>query len=67
METIWKVCFLILNPHTQLTTSLITVISHSNSSLVGDHKMKTILVKLLSFGDKAMNLVIFNLIELVIF
>jgi len=24
-------CFLILKPHTQLTTSLITVVSHSNS------------------------------------
>jgi len=49
MVTIWKVCFLMLDPHTQLTTSLITVLSHSNSSYVGDEKMKIVLVKLLSF------------------
>jgi len=49
MATIWKVCFLILKPHTQLTASMITVVSHSNSSFVGDQKMKIILVKLLSF------------------
>jgi len=46
LVTIWKVCLLILNPHTQLTTSLITVVSHSNSSFVADQKMKIILVKL---------------------
>ncbi len=63
MVTIWKVCFLILNPHTQLTTSLITVVSHSNSSFVGDQKMK--IVKFLV--TKPLNLVIFKLIELVIF
>jgi len=40
MVTIWKVCFLILNPHTQLTTSLITVVIHSNSSFVVDQKIK---------------------------
>jgi hypothetical protein len=49
LVTIWKVSFLILNPHTQLTTSLITVVSHSNSSFVDDQKIKIILVKLLSF------------------
>jgi len=32
-----EVCFLIF-PHTQLTTYLITVVSHSNSSFVVDQK-----------------------------
>jgi len=47
MVTIWKVCFLTLNPHTQLTKSLITVVSHSNSC--GWSKNENNFVKLLSF------------------
>jgi len=69
MVTIWKVCFLILNPHTQLTTSLITVVSHSDNSFVGDQKMENNLsFKIVKFlVIKPLNLVIFKLIELVIF
>ncbi len=61
MVTISKVCFLILNPHTQLTTSLITPVSHSNRYFVDDQEIKIILV------IKPLNLVIFKFIELVIF
>ncbi len=69
MVTIWKVCFLILNSYTQLTTSLITVVSHSNSSFVDDQKnTKTIFEKIVKFLVKEpLNSVIFKLNELVIF
>jgi len=38
--TILEVNFLILSTHTQLTTSLFSVVSHSNSTFMGDQKMK---------------------------
>jgi len=61
-----KFCFLILNPHTQLTTSLITVVSHSNSC--GGSKNENNFGKIVKFlVIKPLNLVIFKLIELVIF
>ena len=34
-----KVCFLIFNPHRQLTASLITVLSHSYCSFTSDQKI----------------------------
>jgi len=40
MVTIWKVYFIILNHHTQLTTSLISAVSHSNITFMGDQKKK---------------------------
>ncbi len=40
MVTITKVYFLILNPHTQLTKSYILIVSYSNSTFMGDQKMK---------------------------
>ncbi len=68
MTTIWEVYFLILKPHTQLIISLLSVLSHSNITLMGDQNIKIILVKLLMFlAKKPLNLVIFALIELVIF
>jgi len=38
METICKTYFIILSPHTQLTTSLISVVTHSNNTFMGDQK-----------------------------
>jgi len=66
--TIWEVYFLILNPHKDLTESFISLVSHSNSTFMGEQKMKIILVKLLMFlGIKPLNSVIYKLIELVSF
>jgi len=65
--TIWEVDFLILNPHTQLTTSFIYIVSYYNSTFMGDKNMKIIVVKLLNFLEiKPLNLAIFKLLELVI-
>jgi hypothetical protein len=64
MVTIWKECFLILNPHTQLTASIITVVSHSDNSFVGCQKMENNFSKIVKFlVIKPLNLVNFKLIE----
>ncbi len=52
--TIWEIYFLILNSHTQLTTSFISIVSYFKSAFMGAKKIKNDFGKIvLVFGDKA--------------
>jgi len=62
--TIREVYLLILNPHTHLTTSFISLVSHSNSTFICAQKNENYLGEIVDvFGDKAIEFGdLFNLI-----
>jgi hypothetical protein len=59
---IWEVYFLIVKPHTQLTTSFISIVSYNNNTFMGDQQFSQNYFLFLKFLEiKPLNLVMIKL------